>query len=96
MKNGQCPKCGSLDVRSGAKLPFKAGMHNNNSILLKGCVISPSYAPLDNYVCLNCGYVESYISNSKHIDFIAQNWPPVSDLEHNSLFLSKCYTTKQP
>ena len=33
------------------------------------------YAPLDNYVCGNCGYVESYISNPAKLSRIAEKWP---------------------
>jgi hypothetical protein len=34
-----------------------------------------SNAALDNYVCVNCGYVESYIADSAKLWKIAQKWP---------------------
>ena len=32
-------------------------------------------APLDNYVCAACGYVESYISREEDIAGIRRKWP---------------------
>jgi hypothetical protein len=34
-------------------------------------------APLDNYVCAACGYLESYISREEDIDGIRRKWPMV-------------------
>ncbi len=75
MKNGQCPKCGSSDVHSGSMISFKQGAFGSNTIPLGG-ILSGS-AMLDNYVCVNCGYVESYMGNVASRRQIAQKWPRV-------------------
>jgi predicted nucleic-acid-binding Zn-ribbon protein len=74
MKSGGCPKCGSNDVHSGEEVPVKAGLNNSNSIPIYGKYWTRS-ASLDNYVCVNCGYVESYISDPKILRKIAEEWP---------------------
>ncbi|MBZ0310188.1 MAG: hypothetical protein K8I82_29275 [Anaerolineae bacterium] len=81
MKSGICPKCGSKDVYAGSTLPprGKAGPHEVNSIPITAGVL-PSVVALDNYVCVNCGYVESYISDPAKLHKIAEHWPRVEDL----------------
>jgi predicted nucleic-acid-binding Zn-ribbon protein len=78
MKSGQCPKCGSFDVYSGAYVPDKSGGYGSNTIPVSGGLFSRSVA-LDNYVCVNCGYVESYISDEEQLRRIADKWPRVVD-----------------
>jgi predicted nucleic-acid-binding Zn-ribbon protein len=78
MKSGQCPKCGSFDVYSGAYVPNKQGFHNSNTIPVSSGLFSQVVA-LDNYVCVNCGYVESYISDEEQLRRIADKWPRVVD-----------------
>ena len=75
MKDGQCPKCNYRLVYSGADLPLKCGINCINCIPLTGGFSTPDYAALDNYVCVSCGYVESYISEPEHLLLIAKNWP---------------------
>ena len=78
MKNGLCPKCGSNDVRSGAYLSNKPGQLGTNTIPIGGLgLLLPLSAALDNYVCVNCGYVESYISDTKALQTISEQWPKV-------------------
>jgi hypothetical protein len=36
-----------------------------------------SAAPLDNYVCVACGYVESYVGDATKLQKIVENWPRV-------------------
>jgi len=73
MRSGTCPKCGSTEVCSGEHMGFfvKTGSNWANTIPITAW----ANAPLDNYVCLNCGYVESYISDSAKLWKIAQKWP---------------------
>jgi predicted nucleic-acid-binding Zn-ribbon protein len=79
MRNGQCPKCGSWEVYSGANVPQKQGSFNSNTIPVGGNIwFGFSRAELDNYVCVNCGYVESYISDSRKLQEIAKTWPRVT------------------
>jgi predicted nucleic-acid-binding Zn-ribbon protein len=75
MKTGRCPKCGSNDVRAGTDVPVKSGRFNAIPVTFL------SGAPLDNYVCANCGYVESYIANARDLQKIIKNWPRVEPHE---------------
>lgn len=74
MKKGSCPKCGSREVYSGADIGFKRGMNNSNSIPLGGLNFP---APLDNYVCGDCGYLESYLAREKDLEAVRKKWPLV-------------------
>lgn len=70
MKSGICPKCSSGEVFSGAEIPLKKGPFASNSIP----VSLASVAARDNYVCIRCGYIESYISEADRLSEIAQKW----------------------
>lgn len=76
MKTGTCPKCSSDDVFSGAGISLKKGPFGSNSIP----VGLTSIAALDNYVCAECGYVESYVSDPKKLVEISRKWDKI-DLE---------------
>jgi predicted nucleic-acid-binding Zn-ribbon protein len=62
MKQGKCPKCGSVNIYSAEDLPLKSGPFGSNSIP----VSLAAMAALDNYVCVDCGLVESYVTDSVH------------------------------
>ncbi|MFO7687508.1 MAG: hypothetical protein R6V60_15600 [Desulfobacterales bacterium] len=70
MKSGTCPKCSSDQVYSGIEIPLKKGPFASNSIPIS----LASVAARDNYVCIQCGYVESYISAAARLNEIAQKW----------------------
>lgn len=72
MKKGKCPKCQSSEVYSGANIRMKKGAYGVNTIPLGG--ILGSHIALDNYVCTNCGYLESFISNPKDLETIRRKW----------------------
>lgn len=74
MKQGRCPKCGSDEVYSGIRVSPKNGPFGSNSIP----VSLFSIAALDNYVCVECGYVESYISDASKLKEISKKWPKVN------------------
>jgi predicted nucleic-acid-binding Zn-ribbon protein len=83
MKDANCPKCGSGEVYSGVELIVKDGPIA--SILKGGPFASnsipislSSMAPIDNYVCVNCGYVEHYISDRSKLKEIAKKWDKAS------------------
>jgi len=73
MKNGQCPKCNSNNVFSGAKITNKKHSFGFNTIPVGSIWKIPP--ALDNYVCVDCGYVESYISDKKALEYITKKWP---------------------
>ena len=76
MKKGTCPKCSSDEIFSGAGIALKKGPFGSNSIP----VGLTSIAALDNYVCGDCGYVESYISDPEKLTEISRKWDKI-DLE---------------
>lgn len=73
MKNGTCPLCGAKEIYSGAAVKGKSGMHFSNTIPI--AILRP--AVLDNYVCGQCGYVQSFIAQEKHLAAIKKKWPLV-------------------
>ena len=77
MKTGTCPKCASETVYSGASIPLKKGPFGSNSIPIS----LTSVAALDNYVCAECGYVESYVSNAERLAEISEKWVHVKEID---------------
>jgi predicted nucleic-acid-binding Zn-ribbon protein len=73
MKRGICPQCGSTDVKSGARIPGKEGLNGSNRLPLS----HTRHVPVDNYVCPQCGYTESYIQNRNTLNRIANEWQRV-------------------
>ena len=73
MKSGICPKCGSDNVFTAHSLPLKGGPFASNSIP----VSLTSMAALDNYVCTDCGLVESYIGETEKLKAVADKWEQV-------------------
>jgi predicted nucleic-acid-binding Zn-ribbon protein len=73
MKRGRCPKCDSHEVYSGCDVNPKIGPFTSNAIP----VSLLSVAPLDNYVCVKCGYVERYVADAHKLREIADRWKPV-------------------
>lgn len=71
MKRGICPKCGATEIYAGTEVFNKSGSYSVNTIP----VTFWNYAPLDNYVCGECGYVESYIADAHQLRRIRENWP---------------------
>ena len=68
-----CPKCGSTGVHDGSAVPFKKGAYAQYAVK----VSFASSAALDRYVCVDCGYVESYVGHRAKLDRIAAEWPEV-------------------
>ncbi len=75
MKNGRCPKCDSSQVFSGADVFPKSGPFTCNAIPISLTAL----APLDNYVCFDCGYIESYISTAEDLETVRRKWPLASE-----------------
>lgn len=68
MKSGRCPKCGHASVYSGREVAAKRSVNNRLPIDFKNS------AALDNYVCVTCGYVERYISDTTALERIREQW----------------------
>ena len=79
MKQGKCTKCGSAEVYSGIDILPKSGPFGSNSIPIS----IVSIAALDNYVCTDCGYLESYIAETEKLEEIAKKWPKTSKILQN-------------
>ena len=77
MKDGICPKCKSNEVFWGGDIILKSGPFGSNSIPVN----LTSMAALDNYVCAHCGYLESYVLDSKKLKEISQKWPRAKQSE---------------
>ncbi len=75
MKQGKCPKCGSANIYFAADLPMKSGPFGSNSIP----VSLTAMAALDNFVCVDCGLVESYVADAYMLNKISKKWKAVND-----------------
>jgi predicted nucleic-acid-binding Zn-ribbon protein len=73
LKTGICPKCNSHEVFSGAGIALKKGPFGSNSIPIG----LTSMAALDNFVCSECGYVESYVSDPQKLAEISRKWDKI-------------------
>ena len=73
MKTGICSKCNSHEVFSGAGVALKKGPFGSNSIPIG----LSSIAALDNLVCAECGYVESFVSDPDKLAEISHKWDRV-------------------
>ena len=73
MKDGICPKCGAEDVHFSDKVtkPGSSFPVSFPTSQIKWLAIH------DHYVCAQCGYVESYISDTVELVEIAHKWPKV-------------------
>lgn len=74
MKQGKCPKCGSVNIYSAEDLPLKSGPFGSNSIPIS----LTAMAALDNYVCVDYGLVESYVADDYMLKKISQKWKSVN------------------
>lgn len=77
----ECPICGGMRIGSGAEVDGKEGLRGGNRIPID----EKLYAPLDNYVCLSCGYVESYIADRGILNRIARQWERVIPAPNDEL-----------
>ena len=69
MKSGICPKCGSHEIY--AKKEKKTTFAPNRILIDARHVAVP-----EHYICVDCGYVEKYISNG--FDTIKMKWKKIS------------------
>ena len=62
MRSGQCPKCGSNDVRD-------VGDRGHSNSLLTSWMRT---IRLTTYICAHCGYAERYVRDKKGMGLVAQ------------------------
>jgi hypothetical protein len=73
LKDGLCPICGSTNVKSGEAIEEKAGIGGGNRLPLNDVFA----VPLDNFVCVDCGCVETYILDRAMLNRIEREWKKV-------------------
>ena len=76
MKNGTCPKCSQNTVhmsKGGLKYHSAGAIYVQN---LKGVFVEPVKNYTD-YVCVTCGYYETYISDDMKLEEISREWSKV-------------------
>ncbi|GAB5492464.1 MAG: hypothetical protein Phog2KO_26790 [Phototrophicaceae bacterium] len=78
--NGICQCCGATGIKSGAKIEGKEGLRGSNRLPID----SKISVELDNYVCVTCGYTESYINNRSILNRIEKQWQKVTIIEDES------------
>ncbi|MBN2894226.1 MAG: hypothetical protein JXL97_20310 [Bacteroidales bacterium] len=75
MKSGKCPKCGSENVY------FKENPFPIEEARIR---LSPlNTSSFDYCVCVDCGYMEYYISNPKKLNKIEKQWEKVSEIDQS-------------
>lgn len=79
MKSGICPKCGSNNIHTNTDLHYfgKPGAFGGNSIQISTFRWNGGTATLDSYICVDCGFLESYVHKDKKRKTIAEKWPKV-------------------
>jgi predicted nucleic-acid-binding Zn-ribbon protein len=70
MKSGVCPKCGSKEVYRRTSDIAGNNQHQINIERYK-------WAAQDYFVCVTCGYLETYIFDEKGLGEIARRWHKV-------------------
>ncbi len=78
MRDGHCPKCDSNDVHvSALKIPLPAYSFINAFPVSWSFWSGLSSVPLKTYICIRCGYIESYVENHEKLQEIAAKLPRV-------------------
>lgn len=75
-----CPRCSSQNIKSGATIDGKEGLYGGNRIPID----SKISVELDNYVCVDCGYTESYIGDRGILNRIEKHWQKVDPRKDES------------
>jgi predicted nucleic-acid-binding Zn-ribbon protein len=68
MKNGICPKCNEKHIHRIHRPETDSAI----SLGWSGTVF------LDKYVCVNCGYIETYTEDTSQLKKIAEKYPKVN------------------
>ncbi len=65
MESGQCPKCSSTNVY----------VQQNEPAVI---TINGRRCDHDDYICTDCGYFETYITDPKALSGVVENWKRVN------------------
>ena len=78
MKNGTCPKCNSSNIVM-KNMGFLMGAGDAETYLQfwPDDKAPSESAECDNYVCLDCGYFESYIVDKASLEILGKKWTRV-------------------
>ena len=75
MKDGKCPKCNATTVYTKTR-----GIHYGNRgpfVDISNETASKSVKEVDVYICISCGYFESYLLDPGRLHAIARDWDKV-------------------
>ncbi len=75
MKSGKCPKCGSTNVHKGRK----PGTWTSDKVMVPIGGPFDANAKVRQYVCIGCGYVETYVSVPKELEKLRNKWKLATD-----------------
>ena len=75
MKNGKCPKCGSTNVRKG-RTP---GMWTSDKAMIPLGGGLDGHLKTRHYLCIRCGYVETYVTDPKGLEKARTKWKLATD-----------------
>lgn len=75
MKRGKCPKCGSANVRRG---PKPSAWRNSAGMIPLGTAWGTNVG-VQHYVCIGCGYVESYVVKDEDRAKLRKKWKLASE-----------------
>jgi predicted nucleic-acid-binding Zn-ribbon protein len=67
MKNGKCPKCSSREIFKHSAVTARSNL----------AVSFFNQAKLEDYVCTQCGYLESYVNKAEDLKKIKKKWKRV-------------------
>lgn len=66
---GECPRCGSADVRRVERLGTGGGYGGTTYLAIKWGVVFPE-GRFEAHVCRSCGYAELYLADPADLDRI--------------------------
>jgi predicted RNA-binding Zn-ribbon protein involved in translation (DUF1610 family) len=73
LRSGKCPMCGSSEIYENTETA-----KNGDSGQVAAGKWGTSKLTLIRYLCVDCGYVESYVDNPKDREKALKHWRPVN------------------
>ncbi len=71
MRNGLCPKCGTATI-----FAKENGLGGLRGIRVRIANVTTEHQVVA-YVCVTCGYSETYVTDRAAIDLIRRDWTPI-------------------